>query len=270
MTSSVVIDGTQLRVSRWSFGTASLHHIFSAKQRRRLLDGAADAGFSHFDTSPYYGHGLAECDLGRFLHKRREHLTVATKVGLYPSCASSTSAWNLWIRKGVGRMRRVAVRPRVDWSLSTAIESLDASLARLRTDYVDILFLHEPDPQQIAAEEFHCWLESEVKRGRVRAWGLAGPGVPALAWVRDDHPLARVLQVKDSLEHREADPLLAKGRSLQFTYGYLSAVRDTAGVTNMGGTRLMQMLDRNPKGSIVVSTRQVARLSEFAEAAHAQ
>lgn len=261
----VVIPGTGLSVSRWSFGTGSLHHEFSARRRRRLLDAAADAGFSHFDTSPYYGYGLAETDLGRFARHRREQVTLATKVGLYPRGPAVAGALALWTRKAAERLAGRGV-PRVDWRVDQAERSLDDSLSRLQTDYVDLLFLHEPDPARIAADEVLRWLERERARGRIRAWGLAGPHVPGLDWVANHHPLASVLQVKDSLAHREADALLHAGRGLQFTYGYLAAAR-AAGTTTIDESRLLAaILERNRGGSVVVATRRIERLVRFAEA----
>jgi len=79
-----LLPGTDITISRLSFGTASLHHLGSSRKRQALLCAAVEHGFSHIDTAPYYGFGLAEIEVGRFLEKHSNHLTVATKVGLYP------------------------------------------------------------------------------------------------------------------------------------------------------------------------------------------
>jgi len=239
--------------------------LFSG-QRRRLLDCAADAGFTHFDTSPYYGFGLAELDLGRFIQRRRQHLTVATKVGLYPSGRSATHGVVLWSRKAYEKLGFSSSRPRIDWCVRAAEKSLDTSLQRLRTDYVDVLFLHEPDPEMIAPDEFLEWLAREVRRGRIRYWGLAGPNLIDSTWVKEENPLASVLQVQDSVDRRDAQRLVARGRSLQFTYGYLSKLREIEG-PDLLPTALQQVLRCNPAGSILVSTRRVERLHDLARAA---
>lgn len=259
----VVIEGADLRVSRIALGTATLHYLFSSSARQNLLDAAVSAGISHFDTSPYYGYGLAENDLGRLLTKGRSQFTVATKVGLYARGASASTAASVWVRKAAGRIVPIASRPVVDWHVSRARASLRQSLRRLRTDHVDLLLLHEPDRGLIDAVEFQRWIEDEVARGAVRAWGLAGVAEKVAPWVQSGHWLARVVQTQDSLGYREADFLLDAGRRLQFTYGYLSS--DLAGAQAMTAeAALRQALERNATGAVIVSTRRVERIARLA------
>lgn len=262
---SVTIDRTNLQVSRWSLGTGSLHHLLFSGERQRLLDCAVDVGFTHFDTAPYYGYGLAELALGRLIQHQRLRVTVATKVGLYPPGASAKHGLSLWSRKASEKIGLTSSRPRIDWCVSTAEKSLDASLQRLRTDYVDLLFLHEPDPVMIATDEFLDWLAREVQRGRVRYWGLAGAGLVDSTWVNEGSLLANVLQIQDSVDTRNAEGLVVHGRSLQFTYGYLSKLQVTEG-PDMTPESLQNVLKCNSTGSILVSTRGAERLRDFATA----
>lgn len=255
------IDSTDLVVSRLAFGTASLHRIFRQSRRLQLLDAAFDSGITHFDTSPYYGHGLAESDLGLFVRGRRDAVSVATKVGLYaPEMA--TGALSLWGRKAAGRLCGRLSRPRVGWSIREAACSLRGSLRRLRTDHVDILFLHEPEPALIDTDEFLAWLENQRSKGIIRYWGLAGIAERFCEWLRHNHPLAAVVQAKDSLDRREADPVLKQGRPLQFTYGYLSSYsgRDAKGAAE---SVLRDALLRNRSGAIVFSTRRPERVKRL-------
>ena len=134
-----VIANTDIKVSRLSFGTGSLHHLFSAFDRQNLLAAVASTGMTHYDTSPYYGYGLAEKDLGLFLRNRRSQFTLTTKVGLYPWVGAATCALTVWARKAVGKLCAPVSRPVVDWRVKRARESLDASLRRLQTDCVDFL-----------------------------------------------------------------------------------------------------------------------------------
>jgi len=55
-----MLPGTGLSVSRLSFGTATLHHHPTTAKRQAFLAAALDHGFTHFDTSPYYGFGMSE------------------------------------------------------------------------------------------------------------------------------------------------------------------------------------------------------------------
>lgn len=259
----LVIENTDVRVSRIAFGTASLHHLFSARQRHRVLSTAASEGISHFDTSPYYGYGLAESDIGIFLKGRRDAFTVTTKVGLYPTGGTAASAFGVWSRKAMGKFYPRLSAPEIDWHVQRAAKSLDASLRRLKTDYVDFLFLHEPDINLLNAEEFQGWLETERSKGKVRYWGLAG--LPALLepWIQTDHPLALVLQTPDNLETRTAKFILECGRNLQFTYGYLSS-RSGDGLGESATEVIRKALLRNAHGAVVVSTRRAERVQQLA------
>lgn len=262
----VQLPGTAIRVSRIAFGTASLHHLYGAADRQALLRAAADAGITHFDTSPYYGYGLAEMDLGRFVRGRRAAVTVTTKVGLYPWGFDNAHAAGVWSRKALGKLVPRLSLPVVDWQVARARTSLIASLRRLGTDYVDFLLLHEPEPDLIARDEWLAWLDSEQSAGRVRAWGVAGTAARVGPWAMARHPLARVVQTQDSLDQHQADFLTASGRDLQFTYGYLSAGRSVSGGLNPEEV-LRQALDRNRTGAVLVSTRRVERLRRLGEVA---
>ncbi len=259
---SVQIDQTQLRVSRWSFGTASLHHLPRSIQRQRLLRAAVNAGFTHFDTSPFYGYGLAERELSGLIKSGRADLTLATKVGLYPPRHASHRPLGIWYRKVVGRVVHRVSAPRVDWSIAEARKSLAQSLRRLGTDYVDVLYLHEPDAMLIAAEQFLRWLEDEQVKGRIRYWGLAGLALPMMDLVRSGSRLAHVLQVKDSMGGHEANALIETGRKLQFTYGYLSDLRKSSLAVGWSDY-VRSILARNPHGSVIISTRSTERIAKF-------
>ena len=75
-----------------------------------------------------------------------------------------------------------------------------------------------------------------------------------------------VLQVRDSLDRRDADLLVSHGRDLQISYGYLSSRRTSPELLSVTGT-LQSALRRNAKGSIIVSTRRVARIVDLAAVA---
>jgi aryl-alcohol dehydrogenase-like predicted oxidoreductase len=262
----VTLQGTDINVSRLSFGTASLHHLATSRRRQDLLAAAFDHGFSHFDTAPYYGFGIAEKELGRFLRGRRGGITITTKIGLYPPGGSRPSTFSVGIRKTVGKVLPVYSRPVVDWSIAAASKSLEKSLCRLRTDHIDLLLLHEPISGALPSDMFLEWLRDEQYRGRIRAWGLAGEADCMDSWLSIDHPLGMVLQVRDSLDRKEADFVRSRRRELQITYGYLSSSPRLSGVQK--ATEILERaLWRNVHGSIIVSTRKISRLSELAEVA---
>jgi aryl-alcohol dehydrogenase-like predicted oxidoreductase len=255
----VHLPGTTIRVSRIAYGTASLHHLLCSTDRQALIRAASDAGITHFDTSPYYGYGLAELDLGRFIRGRRTDVTLTTKVGLYPWGGACSRAAGVWSRKAMGKLMPQWSLPAVDWRVERARTSLTASLDRLGTDYVDFLLLHEPEPQQIGWDEWVGWLEEERAAGRVRTWGVAGTAPRVSPWVYARHPLAKVVQTQDSLDQRQADFLTACGRPFQFTYGYFSS--GFSQVEGLNPEELLQTaLERNTSGAVLFSTRRAERL----------
>lgn len=263
----VVLQGTGLRVSRLSFGTASLHHLTSSRRRQDLLAASFDNGFTHFDTAPSYGYGIAEQELGRFLDGRRGRVTIATKVGLYAPLGAHPTTASVWLRKAAGRFFPACSRPVVDWSIEAATQSLDTSLRRLRAAQIDLLLLHEPVYGALDSDALLRWVQQEQSKGRIRAWGLAGTA-DRMGPLLCNGPLAPVLQVRDSLERREADLVTARGRDLQITYGYLSASRAISG--SLGATATLQLaMQRNRTGSVLVSSRDPARVWQLARAAEA-
>lgn len=255
------IDGTTITVSRLALGTGSLHHLFFGRDRRRLLDQAAAAGITHFDTSPYYGHGLGESTLGDFLARRRDAFTVATKFGLHPKGPPARTGLGVWARKAVGRMVPGFALPVQDWSVARARRSLEASLRRLRSAHVDFLLVHEPRMTATAADEVCDWLGRERQRGTIRAFGVAGDEDRIGDLVRAGHPLAQVVQTRDSLAGRQADFVLGSGRPLQFTYGYMSAP-DPRGGDPLAVVQAA--LARNRTGSVIVSSRRPERIAALA------
>lgn len=255
----ITLPATTLTLSRLSFGTASLHHLYAQKSRQALLNTAFDIGITHFDTSPYYGYGVAEFALGKFLTgKNRADISIATKVGLYSPNPNQHGIGAALLRKAMGKISPDFSKPVVDWAVSTAAQSLDRSLRRLRTDFIDILFLHEPQPELINSEEFLLWLQQQQTAGKIRYWGLAGLALPMKKWLEAKHGLAAVIQTKDSVVQREADVVTGYGRDLQLTYGYLSA-----GVQQTTEETLRQALQRNRTGSVIFSTRKPERLLDL-------
>jgi aryl-alcohol dehydrogenase-like predicted oxidoreductase len=254
----VRLRGTDISVSRFVFGTASLHHV-GGNAAQRLLDLAAEQGFSHFDTAPLYGSGLGEHMLGRFLRRHRQ-LGVTTKVGLYPRLGAARTRTGMLARKLAGRVLPPLSLPLARWSVARARRSLDQSLRRLGRDRVELLMLHEPDHRAVDTDEWQRWIEDE--RGRVGRFGLAGEPEKLLPFAREGSPLAGVLQTRDSAEVSGADSLRRAGFGPQLCYGALSAAGGADPSELLAGA-----LSRNPDAAIIVSTRRPERLPLFAQLA---
>jgi aryl-alcohol dehydrogenase-like predicted oxidoreductase len=172
--SLVALSGTDLAISRIGFGTASLHHRFRQRDRIDLLKRAVSLGLSHIDTAPYYGDGLAECDIGALPTSMRSRITVTTKVGLYPRWGCSHTALSLRVRRLAVKLAMVSTSPISDLDIVRSTASLNRSLTRLRLDCIDLLLLHEPQWTNIDHDAILDWLTQCRAAGKIRAWGVAG------------------------------------------------------------------------------------------------
>lgn len=257
----VTLEGTDLRTSRFIFGTASLFNAGGSNRRKALLEAAIDSGFTHFDTAPYYGFGWAERDLG-FVLKRHPAVTVTTKVGIYSAGGEDQSQISVLLRKALGRALPALSKPSVDFALERARSSLTASLKRLQRERVAAYMLHEPTLELLGTEEWQRWLDDEVRAGRVGIFGLALTVDRLQPFLQQAPGLTPLLQVLDSLENREADMLTASGKPLQITYGYVSAAR-SAGSQVAVADILRAALARNPNGAVIVSTTKPERLGQY-------
>jgi aryl-alcohol dehydrogenase-like predicted oxidoreductase len=179
---SVRLDRADVVISRVGFGCASIMRLPWARQRRDLIAAAIDAGLTHFDVARMYGLGAAEAELGRALRGRRNQVTIATKFGLNAGAlrwlgrlqapARALLARSTATRTAVRRQRDLFVTPRV-YDVAQARRSLDLSLRRLATDHVDILFLHDPRPQDDIGDGMTAFLEEAKAAGKIRAWGMS-------------------------------------------------------------------------------------------------
>jgi O-antigen/teichoic acid export membrane protein len=150
------------------------------------MHAAFDCGITHFDTAPMYAIGQAELALGRFLVGRREQVTVATKVGLVPPPSVCRVLPGRLLRGPLGVKRR--------FDVTSVRASFERSLMRLRTDYVDVLLLHECLYEDVT-EELIDFLAGCETKGLARSTGIA-TSITATAGIIADWPsLAEVTQV---------------------------------------------------------------------------
>ena len=260
---SITLPGTSLTVSRFVFGTGSLHHLGNLAEQVAHLPAAADEGFSHFDTAPLYGFGQAEEAIGNaFDRNAPPMITVTTKVGLYPPHGSTQSRIEILGRKAMGKVLPSLSRPQANWAVARARQSLDESLGRLRREHVDLLLLHEPNQELVQTDEWMAWLEQE-QGSRISHFGICGEIARLAPFLETGSGLAQLVQAPDSIAGKEADRLVRDGRFPQLTYSYLSASKRGEGPE----TVLRGALARNPTGAVVVSTRTRSRLPGFAELA---
>jgi aryl-alcohol dehydrogenase-like predicted oxidoreductase len=114
----------------------------------RVVSAALDAGITFFDTADIYGSTKSEEFLGRALAGRRQQAIVATKFGMAVDD------------------KRKGARPEY------VHRAAEDSLRRLRTDYIDLYQLHQPDPEVPIADTLGA-LDQLVKAGKVKEIGCS-------------------------------------------------------------------------------------------------
>jgi aryl-alcohol dehydrogenase-like predicted oxidoreductase len=200
---SVILPGTDLSSSRLGFGLSGLHRLLRSRSRQSLLAAAYDCGIRYFDTAPYYGHGIAERELGSFAMTRRDQVLIATKFGIephprfgrFPSLMYARLAADATLRRITGR-DDFAVERKRDFSAANAASSLNRSLRELRTDHVDILYLHEPILSRLLEADLLLEaLQGFQSAGKVRYFGVAGSVQDCLAISRSQPALGRLMQI---------------------------------------------------------------------------
>lgn len=113
---------------------------------------AFDQGITLFDTSAAYGNGHSEELIGQALKEVRRKVVLATKAGY--------EGWD---------------RP-PDFSATAVVASIERSLRRFGTDYIDLLQLHNPPLDALQAPALTEALTDLVKAGKLRAWGVSAKG----------------------------------------------------------------------------------------------
>lgn len=126
------------QIPRLGLGCAALGNLYapiSETDAEAALMAAAGGGVRFFDTAPFYGHGLSEARLGRFLAGQREGAVLSTKVGR--SLAQGEAPGE------TGFVDAAFARPYFDYTAAAVERQVAESLSRLGVDAVDILLVHD-------------------------------------------------------------------------------------------------------------------------------
>jgi aryl-alcohol dehydrogenase-like predicted oxidoreductase len=174
-----------LEVSAIGLGCMSLSHGYgpasSPEAAEALLLEALDLGVTLFDTAALYGFGANETLVGRVLAPHRQRITLASKCGM----------------TGVNGVRVIDGRP------ETLRRTCEESLTRLRTDVIDLYYLHRLD-RKVPVEESVGALADLVRSGKVRAIGLSEVSAVTLRRAQAVHPVS-ALQNEYSLWSRNPE-----------------------------------------------------------------
>jgi aryl-alcohol dehydrogenase-like predicted oxidoreductase len=180
--------GKHLEVSALGLGCMGLSHAYGPPTDKaaaiQLIRTAAERGVSLFDTAEIYGPFTNEELVGEALQPMRAQVKIATKFGFGIDAAGKpTNTLN---------------------SQPTHIrEVVEASLRRLRTDYIDLLYQHRVDPQ-VPIEDVAGTVGDLIRQGKVRHFGLSEAGVQTVRRAHAVQPVT-ALQSEYSLWWREPE-----------------------------------------------------------------
>ena len=208
-------------VSAIGMGCMSISHAYGtpldAASGAAVLRRGLELGYTMLDTAALYGFGANETLIGETLQGRRRDVVLASKGGMF--------------RDEQGR-RAINGRPEVIKA------NCDESLQRLRTNVIDLYYLHRWD-KKVPIEESVGALAELVQAGKVRAIGLSEVSAPTIRKAHAVHPLAAV-QTEYSLWSRNAEiAVLDACRELGITFvafsplgrGFLTGkLRDLSGL----------------------------------------
>ena len=169
------------------FGCAPILGAVGAAQARRAIACALDLGVTHFDVARCYGYGDAEKFVGGELKKRRGEVVIASKCGLEATglARAMRPAKPLvrWLRpkrrpvysepkQGESHRKSPLLRS-VPITARFMVKSVEQSLKALGTDYLDILFLHEPSWGNLPLQEVAETAVTLKREGKIRVFGAA-------------------------------------------------------------------------------------------------
>ena len=148
---------TNIEITAIGYGCMGQTHSYGVvepeKEMVELMRYAYEVGYTFFDTAPIYGEDN-EKYLGRAIRPFRDQTVVATKFGIVNESFFNGSPDAL------------------DSSRESIMKQVDASLARLGTDYIDLYYQHRIDPKT-APEEVAQTMAELIKAGKIRAWGVS-------------------------------------------------------------------------------------------------
>jgi aryl-alcohol dehydrogenase-like predicted oxidoreductase len=161
------------------------------QESENTLRMAIDMGITFFDTAEGYGPYENEALLGKVLSSARENVCIATKFGFLA---------------GNGEMS-------LDNKPTSIRKSVDGSLSRLKTDYIDVLYQHRFDPK-IPIEEVVGTMGQLVDAGKVRYLGLCEVGVDTIRRAHNTFPISVVQSEYSIWEKNLEDEVIPEMRKL--------------------------------------------------------
>ena len=205
---TIILPGSSITTTPLGFGGSNLLGPRSRAEGRALLETAFDAGIRHFDVARSYSSGDAESVVGDFLKTHRDQVTLTTKFGIQPpkvtgglrrmliGTARQLMKLSPRLRKALGNRSRQMTRPGA-FSVEDARASLQASLAALGVEHIDIYLLHEASAAD-CSPELLSFLNQAVAAGTIGRFGV-GANFSRIFEIAREHPeFSGVLQFENS------------------------------------------------------------------------
>jgi aryl-alcohol dehydrogenase-like predicted oxidoreductase len=173
----LTLGNSRLEVSALGLGcmgmSTSYGRIPDKQEMISLLRAAVDRGITFFDTAEVYGPFTNEELVGEALSSIRDKVIIATKFGFKLDLS------------GQRTLQGVDSRP------EHIKEVADASLKRLKTDYIDLFYQHRVDPN-VPIEDVAGAVKELIDAGKVRHWGLSEPGLETIRRAHAVQPLTAI------------------------------------------------------------------------------
>ena len=218
---------SDLNISRIGFGCMSLKP--GQPQNESMIHRAIDLGINYFDTADLYDKGANEEMLGNALKRKRNQTIIATKVG------------NQWRSDGSGW----------DWNprKEHILKSVDESLKRLQTSYIDLYQLHGgtiDDPIEETIDAF----EQLVKQGIIRYYGISSIRPNVIRYWTEHSNMVSVMMQYSLLDRRpEEECLRLLGKK-------------NIGVLVRGSVAQGLLVDKPPRPYLNYSEQEVSKAAE--------
>jgi len=215
---------TDLTVSELGLGCARIGGIFQRDSGAflDLLAAAHDSGINFFDTADMYSQGESEILVGRALRRVRTRVVIASKAGFcLPGRRRFAARLKPFLRPALAvlRLRRDRLPARVRGALTQNFsptylrKSIEGSLRRLRTDYLDLFQLHSPPADVVEAGEWHPALEALKQAGKIRYYGVSCDTIEAGLSALRYPGVSSVQFILNLLEQRAVNGLLPELRA---------------------------------------------------------
>jgi aryl-alcohol dehydrogenase-like predicted oxidoreductase len=286
----IVIPGAGIETTRLGFGCSQLMGGITREQSLRLLEAAFDSGIRHFDTAPMYGYGEAEGVLGEAFRSQRHHITITTKYGIRPPrnpglvdiarrlarpLVQSLPALKSYTSRAASHLAS-----RARFSRDELRTSLETSLKKLQTDYIDVFLLHEAGRVDLTDELF-AELEQSVREGKIRTFGIGSEASLLTEIYPIERRFCQVVQCEWSvlsapkasykesfiITHRSLSSSLIRLHAAlkakpQIAKSWSAALNlDLTNPSALSKLMIAAALNANPDGIVLFSSRKVANIA---------